>query len=111
MCGIVGLFLKDPKLEPDLGRLLSDMMGVLSDRGPDSAGFAVFGRGETGSIKMTVRGAEGTDFSALALRFSRSENLGDENLLHWSRLRWRAHDGDDRAEGAEHRSARRRRTT
>lgn len=74
MCGIVGLFLKDPKLEPDLGRLLSQMMGVLSDRGPDSAGFAVFGRGETGNVKLTVRGAEGTDFLALARRLS--ESLG-----------------------------------
>ena len=26
MCGIVGLFLKDPKLEPQLGALLSEML-------------------------------------------------------------------------------------
>ena len=26
MCGIVGLFLKDPKLEPKLGAMLTDML-------------------------------------------------------------------------------------
>ncbi|MBT6532175.1 MAG: glutamine amidotransferase, partial [Marinovum sp.] len=34
MCGIVGLFLKDPSLEPDLGKMLSDMLITMSDRGP-----------------------------------------------------------------------------
>ena len=47
MCGIVGLFLKDEALRPDLGRLTSLMLRELCDRGPDSAGFAVYG-GETG---------------------------------------------------------------
>jgi amidophosphoribosyltransferase len=42
MCGIVGLFLKDAKLEPELGRLTAMMLSELSDRGPDSAGFAVY---------------------------------------------------------------------
>jgi glutamate synthase domain-containing protein 1 len=57
MCGIVGLFLKQPKLEPELGALLSDMLVVLSDRGPDSAGFAVYGDGERGRVKLTISGA------------------------------------------------------
>lgn len=43
MCGIVGLFLKDQRLEPELGALLAGMLGTLCDRGPDSAGFAVYG--------------------------------------------------------------------
>ena len=41
MCGIVGLFIKDPALEPELGRLAAGMLATMSDRGPDSAGFAV----------------------------------------------------------------------
>ena len=45
MCGIAGLFLKRSSLEPQLGSMLSRMLTVLSDRGPDSAGFAVYGRG------------------------------------------------------------------
>jgi glutamate synthase domain-containing protein 1 len=55
MCGIVGLFLKDQKLEPELGRLTANMLTTLSDRGPDSAGFAVYGEGETGLSKLTLR--------------------------------------------------------
>jgi methylamine---glutamate N-methyltransferase subunit A len=58
MCGIVGLFLKRPNLEPQLGALLSEMLVVMSDRGPDSAGFAVYGSGEAGRIKFTVSGAD-----------------------------------------------------
>lgn len=58
MCGIVGLFLKDPSLEPRLGSLLAGMIEVMSDRGPDSAGFAVYGAGRPGRAKLTVRGAD-----------------------------------------------------
>jgi methylamine---glutamate N-methyltransferase subunit A len=42
MCGIVGLYCKSPALEPELGRHLSAMLVQLSDRGPDSAGVAVY---------------------------------------------------------------------
>lgn len=56
MCGIVGLFLKDERLEPELGRLLAGMLEVMTDRGPDSAGFAVYGAGAAGRVKLTVRG-------------------------------------------------------
>ncbi len=56
MCGIVGLFLKDKALEPKLGELLAGMLEVMTDRGPDSAGFAVYGPGAAGRIKLTIRG-------------------------------------------------------
>ncbi|MCX5495273.1 glutamine amidotransferase family protein [Kaistia dalseonensis] len=65
MCGIVGLFLKDASLEPELGAMLAGMLGVMCDRGPDSAGFAVYGAGETGQLKLTLRGPAGTVFSGL----------------------------------------------
>jgi glutamate synthase domain-containing protein 1 len=42
MCGIVGLFCKSSELEPRLGELLSAMLVQMSDRGPDSAGVAVY---------------------------------------------------------------------
>lgn len=63
MCGIVGLFLKDKALEPKLGMMLAGMLEVMTDRGPDSAGFAVYGSGETGRIKLTIRG---NDLSTVA---------------------------------------------
>jgi len=55
MCGIVGLFIKDPSLEPELGRLTAGMLATMSDRGPDSAGFAVYGAGKAGETKLTLR--------------------------------------------------------
>jgi methylamine---glutamate N-methyltransferase subunit A len=56
MCGIVGLFLKDRTLESQLGALLGDMLEVMTDRGPDSAGFAIYGAGNPDHIKLTLRG-------------------------------------------------------
>jgi glutamate synthase domain-containing protein 1 len=55
MCGIVGLFIKDPSLEPELGKLTAQMLATMSDRGPDSAGFAVYGAGKAGETKLTLR--------------------------------------------------------
>jgi glutamate synthase domain-containing protein 1 len=66
MCGIVGLFLKDKALEPELGSMLSRMLEVMTGRGPDSAGFAVYGDGREGFIKATLRGPAGTDFEKLS---------------------------------------------
>ena len=64
MCGIVGLFLKDPKLEPECGALLSVMLASMSSRGPDSAGFAIYGDAPAGSVKLTVS-APDMDFAKL----------------------------------------------
>lgn len=58
MCGIVGLFLKGSNLQDQLGGLLAGMLAVMSDRGPDSAGFAVYGSLEPGTVKLTVRGTD-----------------------------------------------------
>jgi glutamate synthase domain-containing protein 1 len=67
MCGIVGLFLKTPELEPQIGRLTAAMLDVMTDRGPDSAGFAVYGRPTAGGLKFTLRGG---DFAALPARLT-----------------------------------------
>jgi glutamate synthase domain-containing protein 1 len=55
MCGIVGLFLKDKSLEPQLGSLLSDMLVSMTDRGPDSAGIAIYGSTEKNRGKITIQ--------------------------------------------------------
>ncbi len=55
MCGIVGLFLKDPKLEPQLGAMLTDMLITMTDRGPDSAGIAIYSGAGKGLGKITVQ--------------------------------------------------------
>jgi len=43
MCGIVGLHLREPALYPRLGSLITRMLGQVVERGPDSAGVAVYG--------------------------------------------------------------------
>ncbi len=66
MCGIVGLFLKDKTLEPRLGALLSEMLVSLSDRGPDSAGIAIYGATDGTHGKITLQSADpDADFGGL----------------------------------------------
>jgi glutamate synthase domain-containing protein 1 len=42
MCGIVGLYSKSPVIAAELGRHLGHMLVQMGDRGPDSAGVAVY---------------------------------------------------------------------
>jgi amidophosphoribosyltransferase len=69
MYGIVGLFLKDEALQPDLGRLTGLMLRELCDRGPDSAGFAVYGAESRGTTKICMVNRNGAvDWSGVARR-------------------------------------------
>lgn len=43
MCGIVGLLLKKPSMHASLGMLATEMLECMGERGPDSAGLAIFG--------------------------------------------------------------------
>lgn len=72
MCGIVGLFLKDQTLAPDLGGMLSDMLVTMTDRGPDSAGIAIYEPG-TGKAKITVQSPDPeADFDGLQAALSKA---------------------------------------
>src|SRR4051812_15010121 len=42
MCGIVGLLMKSKSDQSSLGRLMTPMFTCMAERGPDSAGLAVF---------------------------------------------------------------------
>ncbi|MEL6278438.1 MAG: glutamine amidotransferase family protein [Pseudomonadota bacterium] len=65
MCGIVGLFLKSEALRPELGRLTALMLHEMRDRGPDSAGFAVYDAPEE-VTKITCLSTTGdTDWRAI----------------------------------------------
>jgi methylamine---glutamate N-methyltransferase subunit A len=67
MCGIVGLFLKNQSLQGDLGRLTGLMLRELCDRGPDSAGFAVYGAATAGTTKLCMVSRNGAiDWGAVA---------------------------------------------
>ena len=55
MCGIVGLFSKAPSTEEHLGAHLGAMLAEMGDRGPDSAGVAVYrDPAPPGSSKVTL---------------------------------------------------------
>ena len=69
MCGIAGLYLKNDALSEDLGRLTALMLHEMRDRGPDSAGFAVYGAAETGAKLVLLSKTGATDWAALGKRF------------------------------------------
>ncbi len=59
MCGIVGLFAKTAAFERELGRYFAPMLLEMTDRGPDSAGFAVYRDVvPQGQIKVTLLAPE-----------------------------------------------------
>jgi len=75
MCGIVGLFLKHAKLEPELGHLTAAMVSELRDRGPDSAGFAVYGNATPGITKLCAVARQGSvAWPHIADRLSKASN-------------------------------------
>jgi len=68
MCGIVGLFAKSPGIEEGLGVHLAAMLAQMSDRGPDSAGVAVYRDPvPEGMTKLTLYSpVRGEDWRAVA---------------------------------------------
>jgi methylamine---glutamate N-methyltransferase subunit A len=54
MCGIVGLLLKNPAWDKSLGELLVPMLVGMTDRGPDSAGLAVFAATPATATKLSL---------------------------------------------------------
>ncbi|HXH96505.1 MAG TPA: hypothetical protein VNH40_04775 [Gaiellaceae bacterium] len=59
MCGIVGLYCKSPELEPRLGAYLAAMLAQMDERGPDSAGVAVYrDPAPAGWCKLTLYSAD-----------------------------------------------------
>jgi amidophosphoribosyltransferase len=77
MCGIVGLYLKNDKYENQLGKLFSPMLIAMTERGPDSAGFAVYGDAVEDGNKLTLRHEdENYDWAALAKDIE--SNLGSK---------------------------------
>jgi methylamine---glutamate N-methyltransferase subunit A len=59
MCGIVGLFAKTTEIEDSLGVHLAAMLEQMDDRGPDSAGVAVYrDPAPAGASKLTLFSAD-----------------------------------------------------
>ncbi len=81
MCGIAGLFLKNPELEPQLGAMLASMLAVLTERGPDSAGFAIYGASQPGVMKFTLRIPPGFDAMGFAAALGLDCAMHDDHAV------------------------------
>ena len=78
MCGIVGLFTKTPKLQSRLGDHLSSMLIQMSDRGPDSAGVALYRNAAPGgATKLSLHAAD-PDYAWSTLKGDLSRDLSDK---------------------------------
>lgn len=82
MCGIVGLLVKKPELRERLGELMVPMLIGMTERGPDSAGLAVFTDSLSGdSRKISVYSGltdDGADFNWQSLGHGIKTHLGVE---------------------------------
>jgi len=80
MCGIVGLLVKNPALKSRLGELMVPMLIGMTERGPDSAGLAVFtdplAEGERKISLYSGLTEDGDDFNWLGLGHELKLHLG-----------------------------------
>src|SRR4051812_46919420 len=89
MCGIVGIYCKSPALGDQLGQHLSRMLIQMGDRGPDSAGVAIYRDPVAdGSSKLSLHApGTATDWDAVvaqldaALGVDASHVVGAEHAL------------------------------
>tara|TARA_A100000164_G_scaffold94708_1_gene82172 strand:- start:50 stop:946 length:897 start_codon:yes stop_codon:yes gene_type:complete len=76
MCGIVGLFAKKEIISSNLGLHLSKMLESMSDRGPDSAGLAIYGKSNAKKTKIMVQSqSPEADFQKLKKFLSSKKSL------------------------------------
>jgi glutamate synthase domain-containing protein 1 len=67
VCGIVGIFAKSPSMRERLGSHLGEMLAQLGERGPDSAGVAVYrDPAPRGATKLSLYAPRGADWEALS---------------------------------------------
>lgn len=82
MCGIVGLLIKNPALRERLGEMMVPMLIGMTERGPDSAGLAVFSDpAETGHRQISVYSGllkDGEDFNWQGMAHALKEQLSVE---------------------------------
>lgn len=81
MCGIVGLMIKKPSLRSRLGALATPMLIGMTERGPDSAGLAVFTEPVAGEQRKYSLYSGSVGFDWASVRSSASEALRGEVAL------------------------------
>ena len=100
MCGIVGLMIRNPALQSQLGEWAQPMLIGMTERGPDSAGIAVFTAPlPDGLRKLSLQAPDGFDWDTLRAALTEGESLAlranhgvlvspTDPLALRARLRW-----------------------
>lgn len=83
MCGIVGFLAKQAPLRAFLGRLVVPMLTCMGDRGPDSAGLAVFSEPLPEAVRRFSLYAPDRSFEWQAVEQVLRADLGAPVQLHW----------------------------
>jgi amidophosphoribosyltransferase len=81
MCGIVGLLVKKPALREQLGALMLPMLIGMTERGPDSAGLAVFTEPVPDAHRKLSLYSGGGDFDWIAFEDAARHALGADSRL------------------------------
>ena len=81
MCGIVGFLAKKPELCRSLGEHVVPMLTCMGDRGPDSAGLAVFGDPVEAALRRFSLYAPSRSFDWTALEQQLTAQLGGQAEL------------------------------
>ncbi|GBG13464.1 amidophosphoribosyltransferase [Novimethylophilus kurashikiensis] len=76
MCGIVGLLVKNQKMRADIGKLMLPMLIGMTERGPDSAGLAIFGAPVSNADRKFSLYAADEDFNWQKLGHDFTNHLG-----------------------------------
>jgi glutamate synthase domain-containing protein 1 len=84
MCGIVGIYLKNPELRPRLGEIFSPMLIEMSERGPDSAGVAVYREDDAERSGKVIAYDPEASFDWVAIAAQVEAELGGE--VHVERI-------------------------
>jgi methylamine---glutamate N-methyltransferase subunit A len=81
MCGIVGLLVKNPSMRANIGELMMPMLIGMTERGPDSAGMAVFTAPVAGNELKYSLYAPTMDFNWQGLAHDFDAHLGSKVSL------------------------------
>ena len=78
MCGIVGIYLKNPELRPRLGEIFSPMLMEMGERGPDSSGVAVYREDGIAAAGKAIVYDPGRKFDWGAIAEQAASELGED---------------------------------
>ena len=74
--------MKDKSMEVSLGRMLSEMLVTMTDRGPDSAGIAVYNAYQADQVKITVQADDPlADFDGLDIKLGKAISAGVKMIV------------------------------